>query len=609
MKEKYLIGFVFMLCLSYANAQTKKVYDEVKINIENASVNTSKSDFAAAIDGTELIFNSEVKVPGEKKKETYLLYDAFSTAIQPVGRLDDKGDYQERLVTRIQEGPMSICKATGEIFVTQSYEEETDIQNIVFKKENLRLAIMVFEEENDIWKKVDQFPFASKDYSVAHPSINKTGDTIVFVSDMPGGFGGTDLYYSVRKDGKWGNPENLGRGINTSGMEMFPQWEADGTLFFASDSLGGKGGLDVFYTTLKDGKTSDILTFDNEINSNADDFGFFTGPDRRYAYFSSNRKGGKGNDDIYVVLPEEYRFNVALISTNTNKPVPEVKVNLMNSKGAVVAEGYTDVDGRLPLSLPLNEIYELTANKPGYYEKVQNIDLTPEGDLPKQEEVIYIDPSHRLKGQVVNILGNDPIEGAMLTIAGNGTAVDTTYSDAEGYFKADIQPDLDYLVTAEAENFFGTDVEFSTTGMEPGELFYYFQLYPLDIGTRIGLTNIYYDYDKYSIRPDAARELDRMAETMKKYPDLEVHFESHTDCRGTDEYNQRLSDRRAKSTFDYLIRKGISKDRMTFEGFGESQLVNECSDGVECSEELHQENRRTVFEITKSKITQTNQRK
>lgn len=603
MKKIYLTGLAFLVVGLVAHAQTEKVFDDVKLTIENASVNTPNSDFASTMDGDELVYNSAVKVSGKKKNENYLLYDVFKSTIQPVGRLAEQGESRSMMTTKIHEGPMSICEATDEMYMTESYTEETDVKNIVFKKENVRLGIMMYTKANGEWKKDKKFPFNSRDYSVAHPSFSPSGDTLIFVSDMPGGYGGTDLYYTVREDGEWGDPVNLGSKINTAGMEMFPSWEADGTLFFASDSLGGKGGLDVFYAQFKKDQVGEVLTFDNEINSDADDFGFFTGPDRRYAYFSSNRSGGEGSDDIYVVLPEEFKLSVLVISTNTDKAVPEAQIVVKDEDGRVAAEGITDAAGRLPLKLAMNKKYELTASKLGYYDKLHAINLTAVGEFASKEEIVYIDPSHRLKGQVVNILGNSPVEGAMATIERDGVPVDTAYTDAEGFFKADIQPGRNYLVTAEADNFFGADVEFETAGMEPGELFYLFQLYPLDAGTRIGLTNIYYDFNKYTIRPDAARDLDRLAQTMQKYPDLEIRFESHTDARGTDEYNMKLSQRRAKATLDYLVRKGIDTNRMEYEGFGEGQLVNDCSDGVECTEEQHQENRRTVFLITKSKVT------
>lgn len=603
MKVKYLITATLIFWSVCVYSQAPQMFDKVKLTIENAPVNTGKSDFAAAIDDDRLIYNTVVKVDTKKKNAPNQFYDLFAEAIQAGGSLNEKSEKVPLMQTSVHEGPLCICHKTGEIFLCQSNEDETEVQNIVFKKESIRLGIFLYKKEGDKLVKTGNFPFNDKMYSVAHPAVSPEGDTLIFVSDKPGGTGGTDLYYSIRSGGQWAEPVNMGTAINTPGMEMFPVWQPDGTLFFASDGHGGKGGLDIFYTRFDGGKLGSIQTFANEINSAADDFGFIPGTDERYAYFSSNREEGKGEDDIYIVLPDEYLIDVLVLSSFTEKPVPEANVAVGSLDGKPVFESVTNTEGKLQMKLPMNKRYNMLATKSGYYDKSQELNLTSTGEFALKEQIVYLDPSHRLVGQVVNILGDEPIEGANIVIARDGVNVDHAVTGPDGYFKADIMPERKYLVTAEADGFFGTDVEFSTAGMEPGELFYYFQLYPLDAGTRIGLRNIYYDYDKYNIREDAARDLDRLAETMKKYPDIEIKLESHTDCRGTDEYNQRLSERRAKAALDYLVRKGIDKSRMSSVGFGESQLVNECADEVECSEEKHQENRRTVFEITKSKVT------
>ncbi len=230
-----------MFVVLLGNAQTKKVFEDVKIDIKNASVNTPNSDFASYLDGGELIYNSEVKVAGDTKQETYMMYDVYSTQILPEGQTAKQGENRARITTKLQEGPMTICEATGEMYVTQSYAEETDVENIVFKKENVRLCITKFKKGADGWTEVGPFPFASKDYSVAHPTVSQSGDTIIFISDMPGGLGGTDLYYTVRNGDEWTEPVNV-EALNTSGNEMFPYWDADGTLYFSSDGRSGKVG-------------------------------------------------------------------------------------------------------------------------------------------------------------------------------------------------------------------------------------------------------------------------------------------------------------------------------------------------------------------------------
>ena len=169
-----------------------------------------------------------------------------------------------------------------------------------------------------------------------------------------------------------------------------------------------------------------------------------------------------------------------------------------------------------------------------------------------------------------------------------------------------IEPNQMYNVTVSADNYFGTEVNVSTVGMDPGTLSYFFQLYSLNVGTRIELNNIYYDLDKYNIREDAARELDRLVDVLVKYPDIDIRLESHTDSRACEDYNLELSEKRARSTFIHLVSKGIEPRRIQYVGLGKTLLVNDCEDGVSCSEEQHAENRRTVVEILKAKVTKRN---
>ena len=117
------------------------------------------------------------------------------------------------------------------------------------------------------------------------------------------------------------------------------------------------------------------------------------------------------------------------------------------------------------------------------------------------------------------------------------------------------------------------------------------------VSNKVNINTIYFDFDKYNIRPDAAKELDKVVQVMNEYPELLIEAGSHTDSRGKDDYNMKLSERRAKSTVDYIVSKGIDAGRITYMGYGESQLVNDCANGVECSEEAHQLNRRTEFRI------------
>ncbi|WP_159518814.1 OmpA family protein [Sunxiuqinia indica] len=603
MKKRYIQIFIFILIAFSGNAQ-KSLFDDVDMSIDTLqNINTPYSDFGPAIIEDELIFSSYTEEAGKKSdKKNKAFYDLFSSDLNLMGNIITDRRKLTTMISQYHEGPLTFCENTGELFLTQSNWENPQELNIVFKKKNIRLGIVIYEKTALTWQFKEKFPYNSSEYSVAHPTISESGDTLIFVSDMPGGMGMTDLYYCVRQDTGWSKPINLGPKVNTAGKEMFPFLNSDGSLVFSSDGHAGEGNLDLFYIDFPITEYSQRSTFTNNINSPADDFGLVVHPNQRSGYFSSNREGGVGDDDIYYLKMEDYRFNIMTLSNYTKRALIGANVNIIDGDGQVAATGQSDSDGKMSVKLDVDKKYTLIASIDNYLDQVVDLDLTDEGNFVDKNYKVYLDPEFVFQGQVVDILGNIPIPDAMLTI-NDGNDIDTIYADYQGQFKHNIEPEKDYKVNVTAYNFFGTDIDFNTVGMKPGLIDYLVQLYSLDAGTRIELENIYYDLAKWNIRPDAAQELDKLVSVLEEYPDLQIRLESHTDSRGGDEFNMELSRKRSKSAFDYLVSKGIDPSRVEHVGFGESQLVNKCDDGVSCTEAEHAENRRTVVEILKAKVT------
>lgn len=602
MKTKYLLAFIFILITTSGMAQ-KSLFEDVKMSIDTLDINTPYSDFGPAIIENELIFSSFTDDIGKKSKnQNKAFYDLFSSDLNQIGTIITPRRKLTTMISQYHEGPLTFCEKTGELFLTQSNWENPEELNIVFKKRNIRLGIVVYEKTALTWQFKEKYPFNSSEYSIAHPTINATGDTLIFVSDMPGGYGMTDLYYSAKLNGEWQDPVNLGPKVNSAGKEMFPFLNIDGSLVFSSDGHGGVGSLDLFFIDFPIRDYSARSTFGDQINSSADDFGLVIHPNQRSGYFSSNREGGAGDDDIYFLKMEDYRFNVVTLSNYTKRALTGTNVNIIDEDGKVAATGQSDETGKVSVKLKVDKKYTLIASLNNYLDKVADLDLTNEGDFVEKNQKVYLDPEFMLTGQVVDILGNIPIPDAMLIVS-DGSKADTIYADYQGQFSHYIEPDKDYKVDVTAYNFFGTEVEFNTLGMKPGAVDYLVQLNSLDAGSRIELKNIYYDLAKWNIRPDAAAELDRLVSVLEEYPDLQIRLESHTDSRGADDFNMELSRKRSESAFQYLVSKGIDPDRLEHVGFGETQLVNKCEDGVNCTEEEHAENRRTVVEILKAKVT------
>jgi outer membrane protein OmpA-like peptidoglycan-associated protein/tetratricopeptide (TPR) repeat protein len=382
-----------------------------------------------------------------------------------------------------------------------------------------RLEIYSAQYANGKWTQVKPFRHNdSESYSVGHPAISPDGSVLYFVSDMPGGYGGTDIYYCERlPDGEWGKPRNAGGAVNTSGKEVFPTIGPDGAMYFSSDGHPGMGGLDIFSVRGARDRWDTPGNLRYPLNSSRDDFSIYFTETGTAGYLTSAREGGKGSDDIYsfVYAPPKTLvlagITKARLEDNTLAELGFVDLKVMDDKGNTIRV-ISDVSGLFYLPLDCGGTYTIQGMKEGYF-------------------------------------------------AGSASAEAICKSRNDTVF---VELVLDKII----------------------------------INKPIVLDNIYYDYNKWNIRPDAALELEKLVKILTENPAINIELGSHTDSRGTREYNQRLSQRRAESAVAYIISRGIKSSRITAMGYGESAPVNRCVDGVYCSEEEHQMNRRTEFRVT-----------
>lgn len=420
---------------------------------------------------------------------------------------------------RFHDGPATLSPDGKTMYFTRS-----DYYRFRLNKDDKSTShLMLYraEQQSDgSWGNVSSFAYNGYDFSAGHAALSSDGSRLYYVSDMPGGIGGTDIYVCERTSEGWGLPRNLGPKVNTAANEMFPVMRND-TMYFASNGHRSLGGLDIFRTTLSEGEWTQPENLNYPVNTTYDDFGFILLPDGRSGYLSSNRRGLDGIFKFSINDPT-LMLHATFLDEEDGTPMAGVEVKMLEPTMPEPIRLFTDDDGSITLPLTVDKLYEVMASKDGIFTESRTVSTHDQRWSKTYEE------EFRMKRVVVD---------------------------------------------------------------KP-----------------IVIENIYYDYDRWDIRPDAAIELDHIAKLFIANPNLSFELGSHTDSRASDTYNLLLSDARAKSAMDYLVRKGVPSERLTARGYGERDLVNHCKDGVDCSEEEHQANRRTEFKVTRILNDVTEQR-
>lgn len=598
--------------------------DEGRYKISNSSVNSENQDFGPTYWNDKLVFASNSREIGPIKKsyswngKPYL--DIYVADISSDGSLKDAHSvnryHKNNLNRDMHEGPACFAKkGTFMAFTRNNYvkRSEQDIH---------KLEIYFAELKNGVWQNEIAFKLNSSEHSVGHPWLSEDGNTMYFASDMPGGFGGTDIYKIERSEGgEWGEAVNLGEKINTLGDEMFPFYqEKQGLFMFASNAHTGLGGLDMFVVYAPKHKMGKIINMGAPLNSSFDDFGVIADADMKKGFFSSNREGGKGDDDIYSVeflKPFIFTKTVEGIAYNKDTVITDgAIITLFDEAGNKIAETVADSNGKYSFEIENLDVSYYIESKKDDFEpgKTQKIDVSGPSQVVKANVVMERIPVFSLLLTVKDKDNSKPIPTAKIKITDKdkGTVVELSSSDngeltklLEGY-KANSKTNLE--ITVEKEGYTAKTVPFEQVLDRSGSYKLDVILEPTqklqvgeDLADLFKINPIYFDFDKFNIRKDAAIELDKIVEIMNKYPNLVIELGSHTDCRGAASYNQKLSDSRAKSSAAYIASRISNPDRIYGIGYGESKLNNNCEcEGAKvakCSEAEHQMNRRTEFII------------
>ena len=486
--------------------------------IHKTSINTSNSEFGIAMLNSQVVFastknNSELY---DWNKQPYL--DLFIADLDNHGEIINPTPFPKTINTKMHESNAIFTKDGKTMYFTRNNfingKKGSD------KNKVTHLKIYKAELVNNEWTNITELPFNSDNYSVEHPALSYNEKQLYFASDMPGSIGSFDLFVvDIYNDGIFSTPKNLGTTINTNQREQFPFISEMNNLYFASDGHFGLGGLDIFKSEIRNGNFSEPKNLSDIINSSLDDFSFIINEEKETGYFSSNRKGGEGDDDIYRFTQEKKYYVKGFVKNKkTQKLLPGSLVTLFDGSNNSIGDLIVGNDASYSFKIESNKNYKIRGTRKLFNPYDVDFSTDNQGSVNK------------------NIFLN--LE---------------SYEDAENRIVKD-----------------------------NGKI-------------QIKINPIYFDFNKWNIREDAALELANILSFMNKYPEMIIEIGAHTDCRGSKKYNLSLSHKRAKSVREYLVSQGISTKNVKSVGYGEMQPLNKCVKEGTCKEEEYTINRRCEF--------------
>jgi outer membrane protein OmpA-like peptidoglycan-associated protein len=521
----------------------------------------------------------------------------------------------------VHEGSACWSEATQELIFSRNLVSEPDAKGD-------RAGLYIWQNGYDT---VSAFPYNNMGTIVCHPTISANGNLLVFAADFPDSYGGMDLYYSIRNEGVWEKPVNLGPAINTPGNDVFPFLHRSGTLFYSSTGFGGLGGLDLLYATPLSNVWQRPILLPPPFNSSGDDFAMWLNPLGTAGFMNTNREKQQ-KDDVYqfeanhpLFIEHSEYHDIELLDERTMAPIKNAIISLQfnqawnppfrKNKRAVpeakkpwlCSELTTNQSGLTRIGLSEGLWLQVQIDHPDYQPWVS----IERFDVENQWHQFLLTPKcSSLSGAVYTAKELAPVDGLTVSFFNPvKNASDTTYTSSDGKFeiclplgeqieltfsgkdwKTMTTPTIEFAENGQQKKWF---IESGLTssqekGIPDG---------PIEKGSVFVFDRIYYDYNDSEIRKDATADLDALAAKMKEMPKMRIELIAHTDSRGASDYNLRLSVARAKAAKKYLVKKGVSPDRLYAVGHGENQLRNHCKDGVECSEEEHAFNRRTEVRV------------
>lgn len=564
-------------------AQMAKACDQVKliqpyftqVQITEFTQNSDVDDSSPLLYNDGIVFSSDRKSGMNllKQKDGWTGRDHLRIYYSPKkedGSYDKPSSFSRKLNELNKHcGPVSINNNQQEVIFTRTsvYPGRGNVYN---------MQLYSAESENGRrWRKVKLLSFCKVEHNYMHPALSPDGKFLYFISDRPGGEGGTDLFVSERRGDKWGRPQNLGSIVNTSGNEGFPFVGADGKLYFCSKGHPSFGGFDIFFTEQNEqGIWQTPINVGPPINSSYDDISIFVEENGQQGLFASSRNGG--DDDIFFfeslgkgVKSEGLKVKEEIVVVEEDEGKGEgLEIDIMKEEGKIVVDDIKE-DGKEDGKVVMEEEVKVEM------ETVGNELVEEESAILEPEEIVY-EVEAPYEGSALQIIPTDT-----LLVEKGGSA--TTPELLEENMTADLLPELMGSETKEVDGLKQLNKQLKSGTDLKGQTF--------------RLSNIEYTPGSYLLSAECTRALSPLVDLLKEQTSLRIEISGHTSSPGSEADNQQLSQYRTQAIAAYLIYKGIAKDRLDAIGYGESRLLNYCTDGIPCSEEAHKINERVEVRV------------
>lgn len=578
--------------------------DSVLYTISNEKYNSDQSDFAPHYYQDKVVFVSarDRDLFVKKKSLSAINEDesALNVFIVPKSSTQSEKDvmpfYGANLNSVLHDGPIVFFDNQKQMAFTRNNTRNGKPYENKQGRVNLKIFFARLGEDNQL-KRITEFPYNDDDYSTGHPWVSEDGTIMYFASDMPGGLGGVDLYQSRFIEGKWTKPVNLGSKVNTLGEDLYPYVANDTALYYSSNGLGGLGGLDIFVSYK--GKDDQFRLPSNlgfPLNTSSDDFALILDESGREGLFSSNRPGGVGYDDIYKFKVKSFFLTGKVVDRfDSTTVIPGAEVNLTDAEGKKVGSAISDNQGIVHFDLAFDVDYNISAAKEEY-SWVDTMAYSTFTRYMGGDSVLIPLWKHSLfaRGKVYSNETQSILPGASVKIDNltDGSS-ETVVVDSLGEYSFKLEPNKKYQISSFKAGHLDKSFNLNTKNIFRGILLNDFLLEEIFEEKAV----VQFDFDKSELRPDGVELLRPLVRTLKRKKESTLNIGAHADAYGTRQYNQQLSERRAKSVVDYFVSNGIARSRIVARGFGEELLLNNCSEGTDCTEEENSLNRRAEVKV------------